>query len=143
MNFTHMLSLAWNRNTAVEPAKRDLRALQARIESDLYGRHFYRLPMEVRTRAVFVLENVTSNLHAHALWRLPPGPPEGDHLNRFHAMFPANQGGTWNSIVPSGTYELTVLENISAASNYILKQQHMNSDDRTMFWSDDFRGLRP
>lgn len=142
VGFTHALTLTFNRNACLEASQAALRDLHRRVDENLLGRHFYKLPNDQRTLAMFVFECIPHSLHVHSLWRVPRGRPEANRLLRFHRMFPNEQGGVWNEIVPSGTYKLRIITDYADASNYVLKEQHMDSDDRTVVWSTDFASSR-
>lgn len=137
LGFTHVLTLAWNCNARLEAARDDLRRLHARVDETLLGRRYYRLPNSERTLAMFAFESVSYNLHAHSLWRIPKGPEGANRILRFHRMFPEERGGVWNEVVASGSYKLTVINDLAAIS-YVLKEQHMGADDQTVVWSTDF-----
>lgn len=132
--FTHCLTLAWNRRTSIHNAKRSLSALHARVDERFYGRRFHRRPRLERTLAFFVFEKVETNLHVHSLWRVP----SKEKLLPFHRLFPGVRGGVWNSLVPSGTYALSIIDDHHTACGYVMKDQHMGSDDHLVVWSDDF-----
>ena len=134
LRFTHVLTVTWNRPSTIAVAKRNLASLHARVDEHFYGRRFHRRPLDQRTLAVFAFEKIETNLHVHSLWRVP----SADKLLPFHRLFPKTRGGVWNDVVPSGTYVLSIINDHHTASGYVLKDQHMNSDDHLMVWSDEF-----
>ena len=138
LRFTHVLTLAWNRDTPLEAAKRDLRRLHRRVDEHLLGRHFFKLSSEARSFALFAFEGERASVHTHALWRVPPTPLGTNRLLRFHKLFPQERGGVWNEIVPSGSYKLRIISDFGDAARYVLKEQHLGSDDDTLLWSTDF-----
>lgn len=142
IGFTHAVTLAFHRNARLEASQEALRRLHRRVEENLFGRFYYKLPSDQRTLAMFVFEGIPYNVHVHSLWRLPAGTPGANRLLRFHQMFPGERGGLWSQIVPSGTYKLRMVTDHADASNYVLKEQHMDSDDRTVIWSTDFARAR-
>lgn len=142
LRFTHVLTLSWNRDVRLEAAQGDLRRLHRRVDEELLGRHFYKLPADARSLAMFAFEGDRKSVHVHAMWRVPPTPLGTNRLLRFHGMFPDERGGIWNQIVPTGSYKLRVINDYATAANYVLKEQHMNSDDQTIIWSTDFAPAR-
>ena len=94
---------------------RDLRNLHRRVDENLLGRHFYKLPSEARSFALFAFEGERAQVHAHALWRVPPTRPGTNRLLRFHKLFPHERGGLWNDIVPSGSYKLRIISDFGEA----------------------------
>ncbi|MGZ9157621.1 MAG: hypothetical protein ACXW36_02010 [Nitrospira sp.] len=115
-------------------AREDMRALHGRVDERFFGRRFYRVPTCQRTLAFFAFESVLTNLHAHSLWRIT----DREKLLRFHRFFEGERGGLWNDIVESGSYKLRIVDDHAAATGYVLKEQHMGSDDRLTMWSDEF-----
>ena len=142
LRFTHVLTLSWNRDTRLEAAQGDLRRLHRRVDEELLGRRFYKLPSEARSLALFAFEGDRRSVHAHAMWRVPPTPPGTNRLLRFHRMFPGERGGVWNDIVPPGSYTLRIIDDHATAASYVLKEQHMNSEDRRTVWSTEFSPIR-
>lgn len=142
LRFTHVLTLSWNRDTRLEHAQGDLRRLHGRVDETLLGRSFYKLPSDARSLAMFAFEGDRRSVHAHALWRVPPTPLGTNRLLRFHRMFPDERGGVWNDIVPTGSYKLRIIDDYATATSYVLKEQHMNSDDQRVIWSTDFAPTR-
>jgi hypothetical protein len=131
--FTHMISLGWNRDVSRDRMRTDLRKLHGMVDDMRLGRWFFKLEPSVRTRAVFFLEKLDTNPHAHSFWRIPMR-----DMLRFNRLFPAERGGAWSKVVPSGTYALRLNDDPMEAARYVLKEQHMDSDDRTVIWADDF-----
>lgn len=129
-----MLTLSWNRPLALRRARADLRALHARVDERFYGRRFFRRRPADRTLAVFVFEKCDTHMHVHSLWRVP----DRSKLLPFHRMFTGERGGIWNDVVPSGSYALSIIGDHGTAGGYIMKDQHMTSDDSLMVWSDEF-----
>lgn len=142
IGFTHALTVSWNRgagtrfagSVGVEQARADLKSLHARVDRKLVGKQFHKLA-DQRTLAVFMLEGVGRNLHCHSLWRL-----KASQVLPFARLFPDERGGIWNGLVPSGSYKLDIIDDARTVSGYVLKEQHMMSDDRTVLWSDEFVG---
>lgn len=137
---THAITLAWNRDVSPERARADIRDLLHRVDRKMLGPNFHRFAHELRTRAVFVLESVGYNLHAHSLWRFG-----GGNLLRFNRMFPAQRGGVWNNIVGSGSYDIDMVNlygGDAEFTGYILKGQHPNSPSNEIIFSDEFVGTR-
>jgi hypothetical protein len=141
MAFTHALTLAWNadvrpRPTAprlsIERARRDIGALLAHVDRRLLGTRFHKKP-DQRTSGVFFFEHVDRNLHAHALIRVQPS-----RLLDFHHLFPNDRGGTWNDIVPSGSYSLQIITDDWGAAGYAVKDQFLGADERMTLWAEDF-----
>jgi hypothetical protein len=142
VGYTHVLTLAWNRDTRPAAARSDLRELHRRVDETLLGRRFYKVPSEDRSLAMFAFEKIDFNLHVHALWRVPEGRPGANRLMRFHKMFPDERGGVWNQIVTSGTYKLRIIKDHAEAAGYVMKEQHMDADDQTIVWSSDFMHVK-
>lgn len=142
IGFTHALTVSWNRQTGsgtigsvgLEQARADLKSLHARVDRKLVGKQFHKLS-DQRTLAVFMLEGVGHNLHCHSLWRL-----KAPQVLPFARLFPDERGGIWNGLVPSGSYKLDIIDDARTVSGYVLKEQHMMADDRTVLWSDEFIG---
>lgn len=148
--FTRVLNLFWNadagdpraahtkqkikgRNVSIERARQDIGALLARIDGKLLHRNFHEEPKEKRTKAVFFIEHVGSNLHAHGLIRV-----QRDQLLKLHRLFPSERGGPWNRLVPSGSYRLEMIDDVVTTVGYLVKEQHLGADDRMIVWADEF-----
>lgn len=131
--YSHMVSLAWNRGVSLDRMHADLRKLHGMVDEKLLGRWFFKMEPSLRTRAVFVLEKLQTNPHCHSFWRVPC-----PKMLRFNRLFSGSRGGVWEKIVPSGTYDIRLNDDRMEAARYVLKEQHMNSDGRTVIWSDEF-----
>lgn len=57
-------------------------------------------------------------------------------------MFPGERGGVWNDIVPPGSYTLRIIDDYATAAGYVLKEQHMSSEDRRTVWSTEFSPIK-
>jgi hypothetical protein len=136
LGFTHALTLAWNRNLALPVARKHLKLVHGIVDEELFGCRYHKKPRDQRTLAAFIFEGlgVGGHLHAHSLWRIK----DRRHLIRFARLFPGNRGGFWNGIVPSGSYELTLVDDPTVFVGYALKDQHPWSDDQEVIWSLDF-----
>ncbi|MDR3472574.1 MAG: hypothetical protein P4M09_12925 [Devosia sp.] len=140
-SYSHVLTLAWNRdagpiptlrrNISLPQARSDIGKLLGRIDRRLYGTDFHKSPD--RTRAVFFMEKVKDNLHAHGLIHVP-----SDRLLSLHRLLPGERGGVWNDVVAAGSYKLEMLHDPHTTIAYIVKEQHLDADDRTIIWSDEF-----
>lgn len=139
-NFSHVLTLAWNstlgreasrRSVGLAQARSDVAHLLARIDRRLHGPRFHICPD--RIRAVFFFEGVGENLHAHGLLKV-----DSARLLSLHRLFPGERGGIWNDVVAAGSYKLEMIDDARTTCAYLLKEQHLNSDDRTTLWSDEF-----
>lgn len=134
--YTHAISLTWNRSVSLDRARADLQNLHHRVDRQLLGARFHRKPASLRTAAVFVVEKIETNLHVHSMWRLTR-----TTYFKFNKLFPPGGGGVWNDVIPSGTYDLVMDNNIGADrafSGYMLKDQHRYSDDREIIFSSEF-----
>lgn len=134
LGMNYAITLAWNRDVPLSAAKGHLRKLLAHVDAAFLGRRFHRHPTNERARAMFVFEKINSNIHVHGLWRMP----SIAKIKLLGALFPGERGGVWNEVVPSGSYCLTRIEDHHAAVGYMMKDQHMRSDDREMVWSDQW-----
>ena len=139
-NFSHVLTLAWNspagrkatrRSVGLGQARSDVAHLLARIDRRLHGSRFHKCPD--RTRAVFFFEGVGENLHAHGLMKV-----DCTRLLPLHRLFPGERGGVWNDVVVAGSYKLEMIDDVRTTCAYLLKEQHLQSDERTTLWSDEF-----
>lgn len=134
MGMNYAITLAWNSNVSLRLAKEHLRKLLGRVDAAFLGRRFYRHPANERAQAMFVFEKIETNIHVHGLWRLP----SFEKIKLLVSLFPGERGGLWNEVVPSGSYCLTRIDDHHEAVNYMMKGQHMRSDDREMVWSDEW-----
>jgi hypothetical protein len=128
LGFTHALTLSWNRSVSLERAKFNLKLAHGIVDERLLGQRYNKKPHDQRTLAVFVFEGLElgGHVHAHSLWRIR----KREHLIPFARLFPDQRGGFWNEIVPSGSYDLDLIDDPDAFAGYALKG-----------WSQDF--LRP
>ena len=133
LRFTHGLTLTWNRDVGLDRARRDLKSLHARVDRKLFGKQFHKLGQHERSTAMFAFEKMSTNLHCHSLWRV-----RRDDLMAFARLFPGHSGGPWTDLVPSGTHCVDIIDDQRTVASYVVKEQHMNSDDRTLLWSDEF-----
>jgi hypothetical protein len=141
MPFTHVITLCWNPDTRSLPAsqkltldraKADIGALLARVDRRLLGTRFNR-KTDQRTTGVFFFEHANRNLHAHGLVRAQPG-----RLLDFHRLFRGERGGPWNDVVPAGSYHLKIIDDVRTTLGYVLKEQHLASDERLTVWAEEF-----
>jgi hypothetical protein len=141
MPFTHALTLCWNADVrpqptsskmSVERARQDIGALLARVDRKLLGTRFHK-KRDRRTTGVFFFEHADRNLHAHGLIRVQP-----NRLLDFHRLFPNERGGLWNDLVPAGSYRLEIIDDVRTTVGYVLKEQHLATDERMTVWAEDF-----
>ena len=139
--FTHAITLAWNRKVGLQRARADLRDLLHRVDRQLLGSNFHKVPSEFRTMAMFAFEgHHHDHVHVHSVWKAPVG--------RWFAlgkMFPRARGGIWNEVVNSGSYDVkscSWLGNNKEITGYVLKQQHIASDPSLIVWSHEFHPVR-
>lgn len=138
MNFTHALTLAWNRNVGLDIGRSHLRDLHGIIDRELLGPKFNKRPKEMRSFAVFVFEGLppAGHLHVHSLWRIPQ-----QRHSHFAGLFPGPRNGYWNRVVESGSCDLDMTWDPTVFAGYAMKTQHMGSEANEIVWSHDF--LRP
>lgn len=84
--------------------------------------------------AVFTFEKIDTHLHCHSIWKVR----DQKKLIPFARLFPGQRGGIWNEVVSSGSYELGIIDDQFDWAGYMVKDQHPNSDDREVVWSDEF-----
>ena len=130
--FNAGLTLNWNADTNLDSARRDVGSCFFRVDRRLLGTRLHK-HRDRRTFGVLFFEHLSTNLHCHGLIRVAP-----PHLPAFFDLFPADRGGVWSEVCPSGTYALSPMTTPRAAAHYDLKEQHPSSDDRTVLWLDEF-----
>lgn len=141
--FTHAITLVWNRSVGLDRARGDLRDLMHRVDRQLLGSRFHKVPARYRTTAMFVFEGHRHDhvhVHVHSLWKAPPG-----QWFALGKMFPRMRGGIWNNVVGSGSYDIEACSwhgSNAEIMGYALKQQHRFSDPGLMVWSDEFHPSR-
>ncbi len=67
----YMVTVNFNRTTSFVSARTSLKALQARVNRKLFGKHWLKLPQERRTEFIAFAEHPHSNFHYHILFRVP------------------------------------------------------------------------
>ncbi len=135
--FTHGLTVSWNANIPMSVAREHLKQLHARVDRKLLGPRFAEKPSQVRSLALFAFEKIDLHIHCHSLWRL-----QSRNFLKFARLFPKDRGGVWNQIAPSGSYALAIMDDWRTFGEYMLKEQHMNSDSFSLVWSDEFLPVR-
>lgn len=139
--FTHAITLVWNRSVGLDRARADLRNLMNRVDRDLIGSTFHKVPSQYRTTAMFSFEGHRhDHVHVHSLWKAPPG-----KWFALGKMFPRKRGGVWNDVVGSGSYAVEACSwhgGNAEITGYAMKQQHRSSDPALMVWADEFHPVR-
>ncbi len=67
----YMITVNFNRTTSFVSARTSLKALQARVNRKLFGKHWLKLPQKRRTEFIAFAEHPHSNFHYHILFRVP------------------------------------------------------------------------
>jgi len=134
-DYTHVLTLQWNRSIGFDKANEDLKELHAHIDRKLLGPRYTKKPE--RSQAIFFLEGEPGlNLHAHSAWWVKP-----QHQLTFESLFPkdpSSDAGAWKTIAPAGTQVLKASDNVRAEAAYLTKEIHWDGDDRRLIFSHEF-----
>lgn len=111
------VTLSFADNTRLDIAPRLLKHWLARIDNYYLGRGWARQPTTERTFGVLLPENINTNLHFHAMIRLPSWGRTQDIaecsavLNQF-----------WRQLVPRGTCDVVPIFDHVGAARYVTKQ---------------------
>lgn len=139
-DFTHAITLSWNRTVAMPRARADLAHLLRRVDRKLIHPYFHKLPSEERTLAMFAFEGIErDHYHVHSLWRAPQR-----KWFQLGKLFGVERGGIWNEIVKTGSCAVNAIDRGRNDDffGYILKEQHRGSNDHLLVWSDEFHPVR-
>jgi hypothetical protein len=116
MDVDLFVSLSFRQNIGLERGRQFLRHWFACLDSHYLGKGWAHRPSDERTVAVVLPENITSNLHYHAVMRLP---------KKAQCESIANRSSTlekfWARVVPRGTCRVRSIRDAGAA-RYVTKQ---------------------
>lgn len=111
-----------------------VKRLHARVDRQLLGSRFNRLPPERRSRFIGFVEAMNVHPHVHFLWKAP-----AERVGHFEILFNnAARDTPWRDIAPFGSHCLERFHDVSGWASYCLKRQMSDDAWDTMIISDDF-----
>ena len=113
----YFVGLAFNREITITGARRSFGKLLARIDSFYLGGKWAKFPSDERTLAFAVMEHVASNLHLHAVMKLPRGRTKRSVVTA-ETLIPAH----WEKLVPSGSCDIKPITYLRGAASYMTKE---------------------
>lgn len=119
-NFTHVVTLAFNRKTLLNGARLSLRRFHARLDRALLGANFYKKSSNKRSFFYAFPEHINSNFHYNMLLRV-----SAKHVDKTTAIL----GEKWSKVVTSGSVDVKLISNVHDYSNllhYQVKEQSYN-----------------
>jgi hypothetical protein len=117
LDVDQFVTLTFNREWTLNPVRHQYRNLLASLDRQFLGRRWCRRSSYERTFAIAVAENRSSNLHLHALMRLPEAgrrlsQPWQAHTIRAH----------WSKLQPAGSCDVQAIYDLAGVSRYVSKQ---------------------
>jgi len=127
------VTLNFNRERNLNGAKHQYGHWLARIDRKYLGRRWCRRG-DQRTFAIAIIENPETNIHLHALVRLPqrachmPYPEQAELLRGF-----------WSELQPAGSSDVQQIDYLPPLAGYICKQLHWRGHlDNCIIMSSEF-----
>lgn len=105
------ITLAFNRDTTLDGAARELRHLHARLDRMVLGRSWAKR-RDDRSTYVAVVEHVDTNLHIHLALSCAPG---------FIEQIAAGVASVWSEMVPTGSVVVKPITDAPGWGRYISK----------------------
>ena len=111
------VTLTFNREWTLTPVRHQYRNLLAHLDRQFLGRRWCRRTSNERTFAIAIAENRLSNIHLHALMRLPEAgrrlsQPWQAHTIRTH----------WSKLQSAGSCDVQAIYDLAGVSRYVSKQ---------------------
>ncbi|MGB4107665.1 MAG: hypothetical protein WBK55_07695 [Alphaproteobacteria bacterium] len=125
-NFTHFMTLVFNRPETLDSARDKLKKFHANIDRRILGTNWYKKPPEERTFFIAFPEHIQSNLHYHLLTRV-----NREHIERFEQHAP----DVWETLVKSGSIDI---QPFTGRLDYCLKEQYKDQNYRAFIISREF-----
>jgi hypothetical protein len=112
------VALNFNREKSIIGVRHKFGQLLARVDREHLGPRWSRRPADERAVAIGVIENPQSNIHLHALWRMPGRVRESSNGEQAHSII-----SHWRNLQPAGSCYIRPVEDFGAA-RYMSKQLH-------------------
>lgn len=96
-NFTHVVTLAFNRNTSLSCGRKSLKAFHAKLDRFLLGSRWCKKPSSERSFFHAYPEHISSNFHYNMLLRV-----DDKHIGKTTSKIDE----IWSSIIPSGSTDI-------------------------------------
>lgn len=123
LNVRYFVTLATHRDGTLPGIRKLAANFCARVDRRLLGTSWSKKPAEARTDGIFFVEHVASNIHLHALLRLPSGTEEGLRMTSV---------SIWNTLCPTGTIDWQAVDDLPRRVGYCVKERRFTdySDDQ-------------
>jgi hypothetical protein len=127
------VTLNFNQERSKNAVRHQFRELLARVDREHLGPRWCRKHADERTFAIGVIENPQSNIHVHALWRMPARVRTSSHGAQAHCI-----KAHWHKLQPAGSCFIRPIEDLGAA-RYMSKQLHQPGHiEDCVFFSTEF-----
>lgn len=107
------ITLATNGDGTIEGMRDLVKDFLARLDRKILGNAWLERPIHERTDGVFIIEHVTSNIHAHGLVRLA----KNDNVD-----VEAHCKSVWGKLCPGGSVLMEPPSSTHAVARYISKE---------------------
>lgn len=128
-NFTHFVTLAFNRDTDINGARKTLGAWHGRLDSKLLGHRWAGRPEAERTFFIAFPEHISTNLHYHLMVRPAAG---------RKCQFDDVAGVIWTGLVASGSINIQPITNRKKLNSYVTKELNCASSFENFVISTEF-----
>lgn len=136
MQFTHLATLAFNREVTRDAALSFLSSLHQRVDRALYGRNYYKHDQDRRTTFAAFFEHPDTNQHWHVLWRVPQRTLlRGGKLINANPLFFWTCLREWRFLTKSGSAWLTPMQYEKGALRYAVKDLRADSSPEDFVFS--------
>jgi hypothetical protein len=117
LDFDLYVTLVFNRERNLARVRRQYGQWLARLDREHLGRRWYRRDRDERTFAIAAIENLSTNVHLHALMRLPEAGRKLSYPAQAHSL-----RADWSELEPAGSCDVQKIYNLRGAAGYISKQ---------------------
>jgi hypothetical protein len=125
-NFTHVVTLAFNRPTTLNAGRASLRKFHARLDRALLGPKFFKKPKIERSFFYAFPEKINSNFHYNMLLRV-----NADYVDKTTAIIAEK----WSKVVISGSVDVKLVTNAYDYDGLLHYQTKEQTYNRTSYQS--------
>lgn len=126
---SHAVTFAFNNPISVDGARQRFGEFLQHLDRVLLGPRYAKMP-DKRTFAVAFAENITSNIHLHAVFAVAP-----KHQERF--LSDADE--IWKKLFPGGDVNIKAIDDLAGAVDYMTKHTSHTSVFDSQILSTEFQ----
>jgi hypothetical protein len=132
-NPTHWLTIHWHSSRVPrEKVFYDLRYLHGVVDSARLGSRFHKKPLEIRSKAVFIIEKEEKSTHSHSFWYVER------EVGKFESLFSSKRPEFWKKVAKKCEIDLQPYDPSRGAVKYSLKEFFLETPAENIILTSEF-----